>query len=90
MKLRYLVPPLAILSCLAVPALAQGYNVYSYNGPAITGAQMSDLPSERSNVTTTGSFLRPEMGNTTVEIYSYRDRHPYRVYREPSDRYDHE
>lgn len=90
MKLRILVPSLAILSCFAIPAMAQGYYSFDYRGPTITGAQMSDLPSARANVTTSGSMLRPEVGASQEDIYVYRDRHPYRSYREWDDRYDHD
>jgi hypothetical protein len=88
MKLRFLVAPLAALSCLAVPAMAQGYNAYSYDGPVITGAQMTDMPSQRANVTTSGSFLRPEVSGSETDIHVYRERHPYHAYREWNDRYD--
>ena len=59
MKLKFLIPSALALSVLAVPALAQGY--YSYQAP-INGSQLTDMPSQRGNVTRTGSFLRPEHG----------------------------
>lgn len=65
MKLKLIVPSVLALSVLAVPALAYEY---PYNDVPITGSQMTDMPSERSNVTMTGSFLRPETG------YIVRDR----------------
>lgn len=74
MKLKFLIPSVLALSTLAVPAFAQGY--YSYEAP-INGAQLTDMPSQRGNVTRTGSFLRPE--------YGYAHRHDYwarRYYRD--------
>ena len=68
MKLKFLVPSALALSVLAVPALAYDYDSYYYNEAPITGAQMTDMPSQRSNVTMTGSFLTPETG------YVVRDR----------------
>lgn len=65
MNIKFLVPSVLALSFFAVPALAYEY---PYNQTPITGSQMTDLPSQRSNVTTTGSFLRPERG------YVVRDR----------------
>lgn len=59
MKLKLIVPSVLALSVLAVPALAYEY---PDNQVPITGSQMTDRPSERSNVTATGSFLRPEGG----------------------------
>jgi hypothetical protein len=54
MKIKFLALPVLALSVLAVPALA-----YSpYDDVPITGSQLTDMPSQRSNVTMTGSFLR--------------------------------
>lgn len=59
MKIKFLVPATLALSVLAVPALAYDY---PYNDAPISGSQLTDMPSQRSNVTMTGSFLRPETG----------------------------
>jgi len=59
MKIKFLVPSVLALSVLAVPALAYEY---PYNDVPIYGSQLTDMPSQRSNVTITGSFLRPEAG----------------------------
>ncbi|HXR95560.1 MAG TPA: hypothetical protein VN718_06765 [Rhizomicrobium sp.] len=67
MKIKFLVPTALALSVLAVPALARDY-YYSYGDRPITGAQLTDMPSQRANVTRSGSFLRPESG------YAVRDR----------------
>ena len=53
------VPVTFLIAVLAVPALAYDY---PYNEAPITGSQLTDMPSQRSNVTMTGSFLRPETG----------------------------
>ena len=58
MKIKFLVPAALALSVLAVPALAYEY---PYEAP-ISGSQLTDMPSQRANVTATGSFLRPETG----------------------------
>lgn len=65
MKIKFLVPSVLALSVLAVPALAYEY---PYNNVPVYGSQLTDMPSERSNVTITGSFLRPEAA------YVVRDR----------------
>lgn len=59
-----LIPPALALSLLAGPALAQNfYGVHHYKRHefTITGAQMTDWPSGRFNLTQTasGDFLRP-------------------------------
>lgn len=54
MNIKFLVPSVLALSVLAVPALAQD------NRQPITGSQMTDRPSQRSNVTRTGSLVRPK------------------------------
>ena len=74
MKTKFLVPQVLALSLLAAPALAYGYS--PYNDVPITGSQLTDWPSERANVTMTGSFLRP---NTGYEArHEYWDRRAYR------------
>ena len=60
MKTKFFVPQALALSVLAVPALAYDYS--PYNDVPITGSQLTDWPSQRANVTATGSFLRPETG----------------------------
>ncbi len=70
MKIKFLVPSVLALSVLAVPALANDY-YYSYGDRPITGAQLTDMPSQRANVTKSGSFLTPEPG------YVVRDRDDY-------------
>ena len=55
MKKTLLASSVLALSLLAVPAMAQGYyggGYYRYETP-VTGAQMTDLPSMRANVTRT-------------------------------------
>ena len=80
MKMRILIPSLAALGMMAVPAMAQGVYAPAYhNGAPILGSQMTDRPSERANVTMTGSLLRPEMRDGQ-RVYIYG--HPYRVYRD--------
>lgn len=59
MKIKFLVPAALTLSVLAVPALAYEY---PYDEAPISGSQLTDMPSQRANVTATGSFLRPEAG----------------------------
>jgi len=54
MNIKFLVPSVLALSVLAVPAFAQDYR------QPITGSQMTDRPSQRSNVTRTGSLVRPK------------------------------
>lgn len=66
MKLKLIVPSVLALSVLAVPALAY---VYPDNQAPITGSQMTDRPSERSNVTVSGSLLRPETGYVVRDDY---------------------
>jgi hypothetical protein len=74
MKLKLLVPSVLALSVLAVPALAY---VYPDNQVPITGSQMTDRPSERSNVTVSGSLLRPETGYVARDDYYYGARSAY-------------
>lgn len=78
MTLKFLVPSVLALSALAVPALAYDNSYSYYNDVPITGSQMTDMPSERSNVTMTGSFLRPEP--SYAQRYEYWARHHYRDY----------
>ena len=76
MKLKFLIPSALVLSVLAVPAMAQSYS-YSNDTP-IYGSQMTDMPSQRGNVTRTGSFLRPEAGYVARdEDYQMRMRDAY-------------
>ena len=78
MKIKFLALPVLALSVLAVPALA-----YSpYDDVPITGSQLTDMPSQRSNVTMTGSFLRPEKGyrEQRDDWYAHHDRYWDRVY----------
>lgn len=79
MKLKLIVPSVLALSVLAVPALAYDY---PDNRVPITGSQMTDRPSERSNVTISGSLLRPE-GGYVVRDEDYWSRRAYeRGYRD--------
>ena len=81
MKIKFLVPTALALSVLAVPALAADY-YYSYGDRPITGAQLTDRPSERANVTISGSLLRPE-GGYVVRYHNYSNRRAYeRRYRD--------
>jgi hypothetical protein len=75
MKIKFLVPTALALSVLAVPALATDY-YYSYGDRPITGAQLTDMPSQRANVTRSGSFLRPE-GGYVVRNNDYSVRRAY-------------
>ena len=76
MKLKFLIPSALVLSALAAPAFAYGpYDSY-YNYVPITGAQMTDMPSQRGNVTRTGSFLTPETGYV-VRDEDYWSRRAY-------------
>lgn len=77
MKRKFLILSVLALSALAAPAFAQGYYSY-YNNVPITGAQMTDMPSQRANVTRTGSFLTPEP--SYAQRYDYWARHYYRDY----------
>ena len=84
MKIKFLVPAALALSVFTVPALATD-NYYSYGDRPITGAQLTDRPSERANVTRSGSLLRPE-GGYVVRHHAYpmrrayEDRYPDRYY----------
>jgi hypothetical protein len=87
MKLKFLVPSVLALSVLAVPALAYDYSYY--DEAPINGSQLTDMPSQRSNVTRTGSFLSEEP--SYAQRYEYWARHDYRGYyydRGYHDRYD--
>ena len=87
MKKTLLASSVLALSLLAIPAMAQGYyggGYYRYEAP-ITGAQMTDLPSMRANVTRTGSFLSTEPRYEYRD--SYRDRDYYRDRGYYRDRY---
>jgi hypothetical protein len=75
MKIKFLVPTALALSVLAVPALATDY-YYSYGDRPITGAQLTDRPSERANVTRSGSLLGPE-GGYVVRYHNYSTRRAY-------------
>lgn len=85
MKIKFLVPCMLALSVVAVPALAYEY---PYNNVPVYGSQLTDMPSERSNVTITGSFLRPETGYVVRDDYwarrayehGYRDGYYGRYY----------
>jgi hypothetical protein len=87
MKLKFLVPFVLALSVLAVPALAYDYSYY--DEAPINGSQLTDMPSQRANVTRTGSFLTAEPNY--AQRYDYWTRHGYRDYyydRGYYDRYD--
>jgi hypothetical protein len=78
MRKELLVASALAFSLLAVPAMAQGYyqgydqGYYrQYRDVPITGAQMTDFPSMRSNTTRTGSFLSP-VPRAAYEDYGYR------------------
>jgi hypothetical protein len=88
MKIKFLVPATLALSVLAVPALAYDY---PYEAP-ITGSQLTDMPSQRSNVTMTGSFLRPETGYVVRDYWmrmrrAYDDGYRAGYYHRDYDRY---
>jgi hypothetical protein len=83
MKLKFLVPSALALTVLAAPAFAQGYYNY-YDEAPINGSQLTDMPSQRSNVTITGSFLAPEPSyeqryDEWAQEQAYRDYY-YRNY----------
>ncbi|HEY4274412.1 MAG TPA: hypothetical protein VGM68_02930 [Rhizomicrobium sp.] len=91
MKKTLIASSVLTLSLLAAPAMAQGY--YRYYEAPITGAQMTDFPSMRSNVTRTGSFLSPGSRYDYYNSDFYHDRNydrerydDYR-YRQYRDRY---
>jgi hypothetical protein len=73
MKPTFLILGTLALPLLAVPAMAQNYYGYRYLDREIplSGAQMTDWPSGRFNVTESGSFLRPGR-------HFYQDRSEYR------------
>ena len=77
MKLKFLVPSVLALSVLAVPALAYDYTYY--DEAPINGSQLTDLPSQRANITRSGSFLSEEP--------SYAQRYDYWARRGYSDYY---
>ena len=85
MKIKFLVPTALALSVLAVPALATDF-YHSYGDRPITGAQLTDRPSERANVTRSGSLLRPE-GGYVVRDHGYSMRHRYSMRRAYEGRY---
>jgi hypothetical protein len=74
MKLKFLVPSVLALSVLALPALAYDYSYY--DEAPISGSQLTDLPSQRANVTKSGSFLSEEP--SYAQRYDYWSRHGYR------------
>lgn len=63
MKPSFPIPGLILgalaLPLLAAPVLGQSYYGDRHRDIPITGAQMTDWPSGRFNVTQSGSFLRP-------------------------------
>lgn len=81
MKKTLLASSVLALSLLAVPAMAQGYygGYYGYEAP-VTGAQMTDLPSMRANVTRTGSFLSIGSRDEYFDRGYYRNRDRDRGY----------
>ena len=76
MKLKFLVPSVLALSVLAVPALAYDYTYY--DEAPINGSQLTDLPSQRANVTRSGSFLSEEP--SYAQRYDYWARRGYGDY----------
>ena len=82
--MKLIIPAIIALSALAVPAMAQNY--YDRSNAPITGAQLSDFPSSRANVTRTGSFLSYNGPDRFAEA-PVRHRHHRRHYER---RYDDE
>jgi hypothetical protein len=72
MKMTLIASSALALSLLAVPAMAQGY--YRYYEAPITGAQLTDFPSGRANVTRTGSMLSLGSHYDQLNRDFYRDR----------------
>jgi hypothetical protein len=73
MKTRFLIPALAAMTELAVPAMAQDiYSVDRDGTVAVTGGQLTDAPSMRANTTIGDSFLRPK--GTEVRVVAENDR----------------
>ena len=77
-----LIPSALALSLLTGPALAQNfYGVHHYGSHnfTITGAQMTDWPSGRFNMTqnTSGSFLRPGHFGDHARHAEYRRNQKY-------------